>query len=143
MTDRDSDSDRLQNRLSRRFDSDETAENAKQNKQSKETKQTKHAKSATETGEADGAEESQDQTTTESQTIDYREEWETRLLYLPEELTELVEYQYKRLDLETDWDVKKERHFYPVVVAHGVQRLAEMDAEEFTAAVENLGIGPT
>lgn len=141
MTDRDSDADRLQDRLSKRFDSDDSTEDAKQDKQAKETKQTKQAKSSKEGGEEDGDE--ADETTADSQTIDYRDEWETRLLYLPEELSGLVEYQYKRLDLETDWDVKKERHFYPAVVAHGVERLAEMDAEEFTAAVEDLGVGPT
>jgi hypothetical protein len=140
MTDRDSDADRLQDRLSKRFDSDETTESTKQDKQTKDTKQTKGAKDS---GGGSNDETDGDETTADSQTIDYRDEWETRLLYLPEDVSELVEYQYKRLDLETDWSVKKERHFYPVVVTHGVQRLAEMDAEEFTAAVENLGIGPT
>jgi len=148
MTDRDGDADRLQDRLSKRFDSDEPDESAKQDNQDKSAKQNKSAKQAKGTAEGEDMEEAGEETDktageSRSETVDYRDEWNTRLVYLPDDLSDLLEYQYKRLDLETDWDVKKEQHFYPLVVAHGIEHIAEMDPEEFTAAVESLGIGPT
>jgi hypothetical protein len=151
MTDRDGDADRLQDRLSKRFDSDEPEESAKQTKQDNQDKSTKQEKSTKQTKETTGGEDIEeaggetDKTAGESrsETVDYRDEWNTRLVYLPDNLSDLLEYQYKRLDLETDWEVKKEQHFYPVVVAHGIEHIAEMDPEEFTAAVESLGIDPT
>jgi hypothetical protein len=147
MTDRDGDADRLQDRLSKRFDSDEreSTKQAKQDNQNKEAKQNKDTKQAKKTGEKESTKEAGGETAEQSQpeTVDYRDEWNTRLVYLPDDLSDLLEYQYKRLDLETDWEVKKEQHFYPVVVAHGIEHIAEMDPEEFTAAVESLGVGPT
>lgn len=135
MTDRDGDSDRLQDRLSRRFDSDRQSTETKQTKQAKQTKEStpvEESKKTENASESSGSEGS----------VDHRDEWNTRLLYIPDDLSDLLEYQYKRLDLEADWDVKKERHFYPVVVAHGVEQIAEMDTEEFTDAVQTLGIEP-
>ena len=138
MTDRDGDSDRLQDRLSKRFDSD------RESTDTSETKQTKQAKQTKELGASGGTEEGENGTESAEggDRVDHRDEWNTRLLYIPDDLSDLLEYQYKRLDLEADWEVKKERHFYPVVVAHGVEQIAEMDTETFTDAVRDLGIEP-
>lgn len=142
MTDRDGDSDRLQDRLSKRFDSDRQSTDATETNRAKGNKRAKQTKETPTDGSTD-RERSEHKDAKSGDTVDHRDEWNTRLLYIPDDLSELLEYQYKRLDLEADWEVKKERHFYPVVVAHGVEQIAEMDTESFTDAVRDLGIEPT
>jgi hypothetical protein len=71
-------------------------------------------------------------------TKDYKEAWGSKLIHLPDELMDPVDNEFDRMKYECDWDVKKERHYYPVVVARGIEAVQEMSGSEFTDAVESL-----
>jgi hypothetical protein len=69
---------------------------------------------------------------------DYKEVWGSKLVHLPDELMDPVDNEFDRMKYESDWDIKKERHYYPVVVARGIEAVQEMSGSEFTDAVESL-----
>jgi hypothetical protein len=78
--------------------------------------------------------------------IDPKEAWTGRMVYVPtgtagcEDLLDGFDGEYDRLQYETDWEVRKQLHYYPVLIQSGVDALQEMSGEEFTAHVEELGL---
>jgi hypothetical protein len=87
-----------------------------------------------------------DPDTTESvDGLDPKEAWTGRNIYVPDgeqgpDMLTAFDGEFDRVKYETDWEVRKQTHYYPVVIQHGVDALQEMDGDEFTAAVDELGL---
>lgn len=70
-----------------------------------------------------------------------KKEWNVRSFYLSDDLDDEVTTAFKRLDLDldgadTDIDLKKTRHFYPLLVELGLERLEELEVTEVTEQLE-------
>ena len=117
--------DDLDDRLSRRFDEDNEDEaDEEQNDQKSQTSE--KAMSS--------------KTSQKAQNV--KKEWNVSSFYLPDELNRELTTAYKRLDLEIEQsdaeiDLKKTRHYYPLVVALGLERLEEMEVTEVTEQLES------
>jgi len=125
MKDRDEAKDEMSERLGQRFgdeEADKSDESDKPDKSDKDVKQDKQSMNAKQ----------------DKSTKDYKDVWGSKLIHLPDELMDPVDNEFDRMKYECDWDVKKERHYYPVVVARGIEAVQEMSGSEFTAAVESL-----
>ena len=66
-----------------------------------------------------------------------KKEWNVRSIYLSDDLDDELTTAFKRLDLELDQldpdiDLKKTRHFYPLIVELGLERLEELEVTEVT-----------
>lgn len=110
--------DELDDRLSRRFDDEEDEDTPGQKSQNDRNSQTSQ----------------------KAQNI--KNEWNVRSIYLDDELDEELMMAFKRLDLtllkeESDIDLKKTRHFYPLIVELGIEKLEEMDVTELTERLES------
>jgi len=121
-------SDEIDDRLSRRFDDDQDDENETTSEQSQNDMNSSQS----------GAE-SKSQTSQKAQNI--KKEWNVRSFYLDDGLDSDLTTAFKRLDLslsEADAEVnlKKTRHFYPLIVELGLERLAGMDVTEVTERLE-------
>lgn len=116
--------DDLNDRLSRRFDEDKEDEaDEEQNGQKSQTSEKDMSSS----------------TSQKAQNI--KKEWNVSSFYLPDDLNRELTTAYKRLDLEIEQadaeiDLKKTRHYYPLVVALGLERLEEMEVTEVTEQLE-------
>jgi hypothetical protein len=71
-----------------------------------------------------------------------KKEWNVRSFYLDDDLDSDLTTAFKRLDLElseadSDIDLKKTRHFYPLLVELGLERLEGMDITEVTEQLES------
>lgn len=81
-----------------------------------------------------------EQTAQKAQNI--KKEWNVRSFYLDDELNDELTTAFKRLDFElsdadADVDLKKTRHFYPLIVRLGLERLEGMDITEVTEELES------
>ncbi|RLM52950.1 hypothetical protein DVK07_21460, partial [Halorubrum sp. Atlit-26R] len=70
-----------------------------------------------------------------------KKEWNVRSFYLDDDLDDEVTTTFKRLDLalsesKSDVDLKKTRHFYPLLVELGLEQVDEMDVEDITQRLE-------
>ena len=81
--------------------------------------------------------------------IDPKEDWVGRMVYVPSAdggndavtgLLESFDGEYDRLQYECDWEIRKQLHYYPVVVQHGIEAIEDMNGEDFTQAVSELGL---
>jgi hypothetical protein len=131
MKDRDEAKDEMSERLGQRFGDEETNKSDKPDKSSKPDKPDNKAKNV-----------KQDKQTMETKpdksTKDYKQAWGSKLIHLPDELMDPVDNEFDRMKYQCNWDVKKERHYYPVVVARGIEAVQKMSGSEFTDAVESL-----
>jgi hypothetical protein len=71
-----------------------------------------------------------------------KKEWNVRSFYLDNDLNNNLTTAFKRLDLalseaDAETDLKKTRHFYPLIVELGLERLEEMDITEVTERLED------
>ncbi|EMA17735.1 hypothetical protein [Haloarcula marismortui] len=130
MKDRDEAKDEMSERLGQRFGDEEADKSDKGDKSDKPDNQAKDVKQDKQTM----------RTKSDKSAKDYKEVWGSKLVHLPDNLMEPVDNEFDRMKYECDWDVKKERHYYPVVVARGVEAVQEMSGSEFTDAVESLGL---
>ena len=118
----------LDDRLSRRFDdSPEDTDN------SESESDTDHASSKSQSSR--NAQKSQ-----KPQNV--KKEWNVRSIYLDDTLETELTTLFKRLDLElseaeTDVELQKTRHFYPLIIELGLERLEEMDVTEITDQLES------
>ena len=109
--------DDLDDRLSERFESDDTdADTNSQNAQNAQNKNTPDSGNV-------------------------KRDWNVRSVYLDDELDDQLTTAFKRLDLElseagSDLQLKKTRHFYPLVVALGLEQLERMESSEVTERLE-------
>ncbi|MFC4360421.1 hypothetical protein ACFO0N_20945 [Halobium salinum] len=73
-----------------------------------------------------------------------KEEWNGTYVYLPDDIDGPLDAEFDRLVYECgrdlDWKPKKNRHYYPVVVADGIETVSEMDPEAFAARLEELNL---
>ncbi|WP_394345677.1 hypothetical protein, partial [Halogeometricum borinquense] len=72
-----------------------------------------------------------------------KSDWTARSVYLPDGIDSGLDRAYKRLDLdldeaEVDREFRKTRHFYPLLVALGMERLEEMEPQELIEFLEGL-----
>ena len=68
-----------------------------------------------------------------------KKEWKALNVYLPEDtLFTRVNKQFDRLNYECDWNIKKNRHYYPLLIAYGIERIEEMEGGEVKELLEGL-----
>lgn len=71
-----------------------------------------------------------------------KKEWTARSVYLPDELERHLSQTYKRLDWQLEADeglsIKKTRHYYPLVVRLGLERIEEMESKELKERIESF-----
>lgn len=121
-------SDEIDDRLSRRFDDDQDDEN-----------ETTLDESQNNMTSVQSGGERKSQTSQKAQNI--KKEWNVRSFYLDDGLDSDLTTAFKRLDLslsEADAEVnlKKTRHFYPLIVELGLERLEGMDVTEVTERLD-------
>lgn len=114
--------DELTERMSRRFESEETSDESQTDMSSSQSKPDK---------ESQGAQKAQN----------VKKEWNVRSFYLNDDLDTELMTAFKRLDLELseageDISLKKTRHFYPLIVQLGLERLEDMEVTEVTEKME-------
>ena len=112
--------DEIDDRLSKRFEGDEDMHSDEDTDMSSQRDRNK-------------------QTSQNAQNI--KKEWNVRSFYLNDDLDDELTTAFKRLDLdldsaETNIDLKKTRHFYPLIVKLGLERLEELDVTEVTEQLE-------
>lgn len=131
MKDRDQAKDEMSERLGQRFGDEETDKGDKSDNSGKSNK--------SDNGDNDVKQDKQTiDAKPDKSAKDYKEAWGSKLIHLPDDLLDPVDNEFDRMKYECDWDVKKERHYYPVVVARGIEAVQEMSDAEFTGAVESL-----
>lgn len=90
------------------------------------------------------AEPSEPSETAESDETSVKDEQVGRYLYLPEEQNKRIDHVYNTLkadyEFEYDEDLEKNRHFYPLLVREGLERLDGFDASDVRAALDDLQI---
>lgn len=121
-------SDEIDDRLSRRFDDDQDDED-----------ETTSEESQNDMNSVQSGRKRKSQTSQKAQNI--KKEWNVRSFYLNDALDSDLTTAFKRLDLslsEADAEVnlKKTRHFYPLIVELGLERLGEMEVTEITERLE-------
>lgn len=117
--------DEIDDRLSKRFD-DEDGEEEDVDQMNSDTLPDKGSQ--------------KEQSSQKAQNI--KKEWNVRSFYLDDELENELTTAFKRLDLdltETDTEInlKKTRHFYPLIVKLGLERLEELEVTEVTEKLES------
>lgn len=118
----------IDERLSRRFGDEQTTESdppATESQNDMNSSQSESARNA--------------QSSQKAQNV--KKEWNVRSIYLDDTLDSDLTTAFKRLDLslsEADAEVnlKKTRHFYPLIVELGLEQLEEMDITEVTERLE-------
>lgn len=78
---------------------------------------------------------------TSQKVMNIKKEWNVRSVYLSDDLDDELSTAFKRLDLDldgsdTDLNLKKTRHFYPLIVELGLERLEELEITEVTEKLE-------
>lgn len=126
-------SDEIDDRLSRRFDDDQNDEN-----------DTTSEDSQNDMTPVQSGVKGKSQASQKAQNI--KKEWNVRSFYLNDDLDSDLMTAFKRLDLslsEADADVnlKKTRHFYPLIVELGLERLEGMEVTEVTEQLESEDSG--
>jgi hypothetical protein len=121
-------SDEIDDRLSRRFDDDQDDEN-----------ESTPEESQNDMNSGQSGAERKSQASQKAQNI--KKEWNVRSFYLDDGLDSDLTTAFKRLDLslsEADAEVnlKKTRHFYPLIVELGLERLDKMEVTEVTERLE-------
>ena len=136
---REEKSDEVKDRLAGRFDNTADEEEEQPDKPDNQENTDKLASQDT-TDNLD------DVDNTDNPTIDPKEDWTGRMVYVPggeagtEDLLDTFDGEYDRFQYECDWDIRKQLHYYPVLVTHGILELEEMNGDEFTEAVDELGL---
>ena len=120
----------LDDRLSRRFDDDSPEDNDNSESES----DSDHASSKSQSSR-------NSQKSQKPQNV--KKEWNVRSIYLDDTLESELTTLFKRLDLElseaeTDLELQKTRHFYPLIIELGLERLEEMDVTEITDQLESM-----
>lgn len=138
MTDgtRDEKRDEMTDRLSSRFGDEKNNPNKADN--------TEQADNPDNLGKQERVETEGD-TDDEDDELDPKEAWTGRMVYVPdgtkgEDMLNAFDGEYDRLQYETDWDIRKQLHYYPVLIKVGVDEIEAMDGEEFTAIIEDLSL---
>jgi len=70
-----------------------------------------------------------------------KEAWTAKSVYLPDELQDELGKAYKQLDLDLDDDLEqfeKTRHFYPLLIMEGIERVESMESNELLERLERV-----
>lgn len=74
--------------------------------------------------------------------ISIRDRWPNHSFYLSDELSDSLGSQFKKLDWqlsdEYGLDIKKTRHYYPLIAKLGLEQLQELDNDEIKDRVEEI-----
>lgn len=74
--------------------------------------------------------------------VNIKEDWKNHSFYLPDELADDLTSHYKRLDWELDDELdqefKKTRHYYPLIVALGLDQLEGLESEDIKERLEDI-----
>ena len=116
-------SDDVKNRFAERFQNDEKSEQEQTEQRSKTVKKDK----PDQTVKSSASEQT-------DKKANIKQEWTNHSVYLPDELTDSLGRRYKYLDLdldeEFDLSIQKTRHYYPLIVKLGLERLDELSSKE-------------
>lgn len=131
-----SDEDRAERLRSRRNAAkDKAAESVETGQPSKTDKQSKTVEQS-ETEQTDETEGSEDETES------VKDEHVGVMMYLPESQRDEVSYQFDRLKAEykreTGEELEKNRHFYPLIVKHGLDSLEGWEGQDAIDSLESL-----
>ena len=126
-------SDDIDDRLSKRFESSKTADEQQDDSTESSESNQNSQKSQTNNNSQ------KNKKAQKAQNV--KKEWNVRSIYLDDDLDRQLLTAFKRLDLElseaqTDINLKKTRHFYPLLVELGLERLESMDITEVTERLE-------
>jgi hypothetical protein len=119
----------LDDRLSRRFDDDSPED-------------TDNSESESDSDHASSKSQSSRNAQKSQKPQNVKKEWNVRSVYLDDTLESELTTLFKRLDLElseaeTDLELQKTRHFYPLIIELGLERLEEIDVTEITDQLES------
>ena len=64
--------------------------------------------------------------------------WNGNTVYLPDELDSRLDDEYDRLNYICNFEILKDRHYKPLVVVHGLERIERMESSEVKEALEEL-----
>ena len=71
-----------------------------------------------------------------------KKDWNATTIYLPDDLNQAMTTAYKRTDLELsaeyDHSIKKTRHYYPLLIALGMEQLESMESNEVMEELEEM-----
>lgn len=71
-----------------------------------------------------------------------KKDWNATTIYLPDDLNQAMTTAYKRTDLELsaeyDHSIKKTRHYYPLLIALGMEQLESMESNEVMEEIEEM-----
>jgi hypothetical protein len=138
--------DELDDRLSRRFESSRNDEDDRseesQNDMSSPSAQNEQTSQKDEDDMSSASSQNDGNEQTSQNGGNVKEDWNVRSFYLDDDLDERLSTAVKRLDLElsesdSEIDLKKTRHVYPLLVEVGLERLEEMDVTEVTERLES------
>lgn len=73
-------------------------------------------------------------------TSSVKKEWQAVNAYLPETLHDSLDERYRDLRYESGDQLQKGRHFYPFVIALGLERIEDMDINEVKDGLEELEV---
>jgi hypothetical protein len=76
-----------------------------------------------------------------SNAVNVKKEWNAKTVYLSDDLDDQLAKAYKRLDLDLDDDLenlRKTRHFYPLVIQVGLEQLEGMERNELLESIERI-----
>jgi hypothetical protein len=115
----------IDDRLSRRFGDEQNDENDKNSVNSENAQNSTQSKTDMKA--------QNDMTSQKAQNV--KKEWNVRSIYLDDDLDSSLATAFKRLDLEisetgADLNLKKTRHFYPLIVELGLEQLESMEVTE-------------
>jgi hypothetical protein len=131
--------DEIDERLSRRFGGEE---NATREQEQEEEEASEVGSSNTDMSSQQSESDSASQRAQKSEKAqNIKKEWNVRSFYLDHDLNGDLSTAFKRLDFElseagADLDLKKTRHFYPLIVRLGLERLESMDITEVQEELE-------
>jgi Skp family chaperone for outer membrane proteins len=144
--------DELDDRLSRRFESsrndeDDRSEESQNDMSSpsarnEQTSQKDEDEQTSQNGGNEQTSQNDEDEQTSQKGGNVKKDWNVRSFYLDDDLDERLSTAVKRLDLElsesdSEIDLKKTRHVYPLLVEVGLERLEEMDVTEVTERLES------
>lgn len=129
----------IDERLSRRFGNDENEEGSTGDRNEGGGSSSENEKNDKNAGSAKN--EKNDKSGWDVDNV--KTDWTPRSIYLPDSIDSSLDRTYKRLDLEIDEadldrEFRKTRHFYPLLVALGIERIREMEVAELVEFLESL-----